>query len=172
MAAKKRVRRGAHDEQNPVSLKKILFLGFSTVILISFFLLLGSVFFKSANAATSISFIQASASSATTKATSKNISFTKAVKQGDLLVGLFAQSNASGQVKVSDNVNGAWTRGGSEKFSNGAGDIALFYKTNSKASSTGITITASASASTYLSYGVSEYSGIATTSALDRSFIS
>src|SRR5271155_1105118 len=126
------------DDRNHLPLfsskKTLNFLSFFAVILLSFFFLLGSASLKSANAA-GITFVQAAAASPTTKATSEKITFSKAVQNGDLLVGWFAQKNATGQVSVSDNVNGAWTRGPSEEFTNGSGDIALYYKANSKASS-------------------------------------
>ena len=55
------------------------------------------------------------------------MSLTKPVQAGDLLVGWFAQYAVSGNVQVSDNVNGAWTgASGSEQFGS-KGDIALYY---------------------------------------------
>ena len=92
--------------------------------------------------------------------------------QGDLLVGWFAQYDATGQVQVSDNVNGAWTRAqASEHFTSGGGDIALYYVQNSHAALTGITITVSAAAATYLPSAAAEFSGVATTAALDQSAV-
>ncbi len=46
--------------------------------------------------------------------TTTTLALTSAVHAGDLLVGWFGQYNSTGQVQVSDNVNGAWTRGASE----------------------------------------------------------
>ena len=79
------------------------------------------------------------------------------------------QYNAAGHVAVSDNVNGAWTRSPvSTTFSNGGGDLALFYVQNAIAAPTGLTITITASSPTYLEAALAEYSGVATTGALDQ----
>ena len=102
----------------------------------------------------------------TGKLTSTTVSLTKPVAAGDLLVGWFAQYASSGQVQVSDKVNGAWTRASSsEKFSS-QGDIALYYLAGSKAAAGGITITVSAATATYLQGTVAEYSGVAATGPL------
>jgi hypothetical protein len=104
-------------------------------------------------------FVQAAASSPGTKTTSQNIPFGQ-VTQGDLLVGWFAQYNAVGQVSVSDSVDGAWTRSAySETFSNGGGDLALFY-TYARSTVSSLTITAGAATATYLPYALAEYRGI------------
>ena len=58
---------------------------------------------------------------------SLTLSLAGAVTKGDLLVGWFGQYGANGQVRVSDNVNGPWTRSVAETFSNGTGDLALYY---------------------------------------------
>jgi hypothetical protein len=93
------------------------------------------------------------------------------VGAGHLLVGWFAQYDASGQVQVSDNVNGAWTRApASEHFNNGGGDLALYYAQNTRAA-TSLTITTSAAGPTYLPSAVAEYSGVATTNALDQTAV-
>src|SRR5207237_1358774 len=50
------------------------------------------------------------------------------IAEGDLIVGMFAQYDANGQVGVTDNVNGAWTRSVSTTWRGSAGtagDIAL-----------------------------------------------
>ena len=81
--------------------------------------------------------------------TSFTISF-GAVGQGDLLVGWFGEYDSAGQVSVSDNVNGAWTRSPASTTWNGAtGDIALYYRANSTAAAS-LTITVSAANATYL----------------------
>src|SRR5207237_217175 len=113
-------------------------------------------------------FVQAGAASTGTMVTSTTIKLAKPVAQGDLLVGWFAQYNASGTVSVSDNVNGAWQRAAGETFSYGGGDIALYYLAGSRASATGLTITISGAAATYLQGSASEYSGVAATSPLDQ----
>jgi hypothetical protein len=117
-----------------------------------------------------ITFVQAQALSPGNKFSSEQIVFANPVKAGDLLVGWFAQYDASGQVSVSDNVNGAWTRATSEHFSNGGGDLALYYKLNS-APSSNLVITVSANGSTYLPYAVSEYSGLSATASLDQTAV-
>ena len=49
-----------------------------------------------------------------------------------------------------------------------AGDLALFYLQNSASAPSGLTVTVTATSPTYLQGAVSEYSGIATTGALDQ----
>ena len=117
-------------------------------------------------ASTSASFVQGTAFS-TAKLTSTTVSLTKPVQAGDLLVGWFAQYAAAGNVQVSNNVNGAWTRAsGSEQFGGAKGDIALYFLAGSPAAASGITITVSASAAAYFQGGVADYSGVATSSPL------
>ena len=112
-------------------------------------------------ASTSVSFVQGTAFS-TAKLTSTTVSLTKPVQAGDLLVGWFAQYAVAGNVQVSNNVNGAWTRAsGSEQFGGTKGDIALYYLAGSKAAAGGLTITVSASAAAYFQGAVAEYSGVA-----------
>ena len=103
-------------------------------------------------------------------ATSTTLSLTGAVHAGDLLVGWFGQYNSTGQVKVSDNVNGTWTRGASEPWSS-SGDLALYYVQNSAAAVSGLTITIAASTATYLEAAASDYSGVARTGALDQAVV-
>jgi chitodextrinase len=102
------------------------------------------------------------------KVASVTIQLTKPVSAGDLLAGWFGQYDSAGQVQVSDNVNGAWTRSSATTFSNGGGDIALYYLQNSAAAQAGLTITISASNPTYLEAALADYSGMATTGALDQ----
>src|SRR5207302_1759686 len=102
-----------------------------------------------------VTFVQAAATATGSAVTSTTISLAKPVSQGDLLVGWFAQYNASGTVSVSDNVNGAWQRAAGETFNFGGGDIALYYKAGSKASAAGVTITISAGGATYRQAAVS-----------------
>ena len=120
-------------------------------------------------AAGGITPVQSGAISTAGRVSSATIPFGTVVQAGDLLVGWFAQYDSTGQVQVSDNVNGAWTRAGaSTTFSNGGGDIALYYVQNSKAAPFGLTITVSSSSATYLEASAAEYSGVATTAALDQ----
>lgn len=121
--------------------------------------------------ATSPAFVQGAANSPGTRSTSATLALGQPVAAGDLLVGWFAQYDSTGHVQVSDNVNGAWTRASSETFTNGGGDIALYYVQNTKAAPSGLTITISAATATYLPSAVSEYSGISATSALDQTAV-
>lgn len=121
--------------------------------------------------ASSPAYVQGAANSPGTRATSTTLTLTQPVAAGDLLVGWFAQYDSAGHVQVSDNVNGAWTRSAAETFTNGGGDIALYYVQNTKAAPSGLTITISSSAATYLPSAVSEYSGIATSGALDQTSV-
>jgi hypothetical protein len=121
--------------------------------------------------AASISYVQGAAQAAGSPATTQTLTFSKPVAAGDILVGWFAQYNSSGQVSVSDSVNGAWSRSVSETFSSGGGDIALFFFQNSAPAPNGLTITISATNATYLQSSAAEYSGVAATNALDQAAI-
>jgi chitodextrinase len=123
-----------------------------------------------AAAASSVKWVQGGVVGTGTKVTITTITFSKPVSAGDLLVGWFGQYDSSGQVSVSDNVNGAWTRSSAAtKFgSSGKGDIALFYVQNAAAAPTGLIITISATNATYLQAAAADYSGVATTGALDQ----
>lgn len=92
------------------------------------------------------------------------------VAAGDLLVGSFAQYDSTGQVTVSDNVNGAWTRATGTTWRGGSapGDVALYYSANSKATPGGLTITIGSTSATYLQAAAAEYSGVATVNPLDQ----
>src|SRR5207249_5800430 len=82
--------------------------------------------------AASPEFVQGAAASSADRISSDTLTLTEPVSAGDLLVGWFSQFNAPGEVQVSDNVNGPWTRSASTTFS-GSGDIALYYRENSAA---------------------------------------
>ncbi|MGZ4569677.1 MAG: beta strand repeat-containing protein [Blastococcus sp.] len=117
-------------------------------------------------------FVQGIATSPGSRLPSLTLTLSKPVSAGDLLVGWFGQYNAAGQVTVSDNVNGAWTRSSaSETWSNGTGDIALFTVANSKAAPGGLSVTISASAPAYLQEAIADFSGVATTSPLDQAAV-
>ena len=93
------------------------------------------------------------------------------IAKGDLIVGMFGQYDANGQVGVTDNVNGAWTRSVSTTWRGSAGtagDIALYYFANSAAAPAGLTITISAPTATYLQGSAGEYSGVAALNPLDQ----
>ena len=114
-------------------------------------------------------FQQGAAFASGTRATSQTFTLSRPVHAGDLLVGWFAQYNVSGQVTVSDNLNGAWARApGSLTFQSDTGDIAMYYLPNSKASASGLTITVSAPAPAYLQGTAAEYSGVAVAGPLDQ----
>src|SRR5206468_1393683 len=92
------------------------------------------------------------------------------VQAGDLLVGWFSQFGATGQVRVSDNVNGPWTRSVSTTWG-GSGDIALYYRQNSAAAPSGLTVTALPPASAYVQEAVAHYRHVATAGALDQAVV-
>jgi hypothetical protein len=120
-------------------------------------------------AAAGIGAVQSAAIATPAKVTTTTITLSKPVGAGDLLVGWFAQYNATGQVQVSDNVNGAWTRASaSTTFSSGSGDIALYYLQDSQAAPFGLTITITATSATYLEAAAGDYTGVATSGALDQ----
>ena len=124
------------------------------------------------SAPSGIHYVQAGAFATATAVTQTTVALTGAVSAGDLLVGWFAQYNSGGPVQVSDNVNGASTRSTSTTFSNGGGDIALYYVQNAAASPYGVTVTVSSAAPTYLEGVAGEYSGVASAGALDQAAVS
>src|SRR5205809_7309447 len=121
-------------------------------------------------AVASPTFVQGAAFSTGSRVPSLTVTLTRPVAQGDLLVGWSAQYNAPGPAQVSDNVNGTWTRAaaGSLTFDDDTGDIALYYRENSQAAPSGMTITVSASSGTYLQGTVADYSGVALAGSLDQ----
>ena len=113
-------------------------------------------------------FVQGAAFS-TAPISATTVTLTAPVAQGDLLVGWFSEYAASGEVQVSDNVNGAWTRAPrSLHFLDDTGDIALYYRENSQAAPSGMAVTVSASSGAYLQGTVAEYSGVALAGSLDQ----
>jgi hypothetical protein len=116
-------------------------------------------------------FIQGTAASPGSRLPSLTLTLSHPVAAGDLLVGWFGQYNAPGQVQVSDNVNGAWTRGPSETFTSGTGDIALEYVANTQAAPNGLTITVSASAPAYLQEAIAEFRGLSAVNPLAASAV-
>ena len=121
-------------------------------------------------AAESPEFIQGAAASTGTRLPSYTLRLSESVLAGDLLVGWFGQFGAPGEVQVSDDVNGPWTRSVSTTWS-GTGDIALFYRENSAPAPSGLVITVRASAPAYLQEAVADYRGVATAGALDQATI-
>ena len=120
---------------------------------------------------TTPTFVQAATFSTGSRVSTVTVTLTQSVAQGDLLVGWVSQYGAAEQVQVSDDVNGAWTRGpGSLRFMDDTGDIALYYRENSQAAPGGltITVTVSSSAPAFLQGSVADYSGIALAGALDQ----
>lgn len=116
--------------------------------------------------------VQGSAVATGARVSSLAIQLTGPVGAGDLLVGWFGQYDAPGQVSVSDNVNGAWTRSSaSTTFSNGGGDIALYYLQDSAGAPNGVTVTITATSPTYLQGSVGEYKGVALTNSLDQTAV-
>ncbi len=114
-------------------------------------------------------FVQGTVMTTGSRVTSSTIALGPVAK-GDLLVGWFGQYDSTGQVSVSDNVNGAWTRSASTTWHGGSspGDIALYYFANAAAAPSGLTITISVTTATYLQGSPAEYSGVATVNPLDQ----
>src|SRR5260370_34885996 len=86
-------------------------------------------------------FVQGAVVSTGSKVTSVTLTMGP-VARGDLLVGWFAQYDSTGQVPVTDHVNGAWTRAPiSTPWHGGTppGAIALYYLANSAAAPSGLT---------------------------------
>src|SRR5437879_491697 len=119
--------------------------------------------------ATTPTFVQGSAFSTGSRVLTTSVTLTSPVAGGDLLVGWLSQYNVSGQVQVSDNVNGAWTRASASlHVLDDTGDIALYYHENSQAAPSGMTITVSVSSTAYLQGTVADYSGVALAGSLDQ----
>src|SRR5438552_2846280 len=119
--------------------------------------------------ATAPTFVQGATFTTGSRVLTTTVTLTGPVAGGDLLVGWFSQYDVPGQVQVSDNVNGAWTRAPeSLHFLNDAGDIALYYRENSQAAPSGMTITVSAPDAAYLQGTVAYYAGIAVAGSLDE----
>src|SRR5438128_8536298 len=118
---------------------------------------------------TAPTWVQGAALSTGSRVSTVTVTLTRPVAQGDLLVGWFSQYDAPEQVRVSDNVNGTWTRApGSLTFLSDTGDIALYYRENSQAAPRGMTITVSVSSGTYLQGTVADYSGVALAGSMDE----
>src|SRR6266566_4253504 len=122
-----------------------------------------------AGQATTPAFVQGGAFSTGDRVLTTTVTLADPVAGGDLLVGWFSQYNVPGQVQVSDNVNGAWTRApGSLHFMDDTGDIALYYRENSQRAPSGMTITVSASSAAFQQGTVADYSGVALFGSLDQ----
>src|SRR6059036_865039 len=122
-----------------------------------------------AQQSTTPTFVQGAAFSSASRVSTLTVTLTRPVAQWDLLVGWFSQFDAPEEVQVSDDVNGTWTRvPGSLTFMSDTGDIALYYRENSQAAPSGITITVSVSSTAYLQGSVAEYSGVALAGSLDQ----
>src|SRR5438093_7932519 len=118
---------------------------------------------------TTPTWVQGAAFSTGSRIPTVTVTLSRPVAQGDLLVGWFSQYDAPEQVRVSDNVNGAWTRAPkSLTFLDDTGDIALYYREDSQAAPGGMTITVSVSSTAYLQGTVAEYSGVALAGSLDQ----
>src|SRR5712691_3798210 len=119
--------------------------------------------------ATAPTFVQGATFATGARVLTTTVTLTRPVASGDLLVGWISQYDVPGQVQVSDNVNGAWTRAPeSLHFLNDAGDIALYYRENSQAAPSGVTLTVSAPDAAYLQGTVADYAGIAVAGSLDE----
>ncbi len=119
-----------------------------------------------------VRYVQGTSTGTGSKVASIMITLTQPVGAGNLLAGWFGQYDSTGQVQVSDNVNGAWTRSAATTtFGSGSGDLAMYYVQNSKAAPSGLTITVSATNPTYLEAALADYSGVATSGALDQTAV-
>jgi hypothetical protein len=116
-------------------------------------------------------FVQGAAASTGTHVSSYTLTLPEPVLTGDLLVGWFSQFGASGQVQVSDNVNGPWTRSVSTTWG-GSGDIALFYRQKSAPAPAGLTIKVAGAAPAYLQEVAAHYRNVAQVGALDQAVVS
>jgi phosphatidylinositol-3-phosphatase len=124
-------------------------------------------------AAADVTFVQGKGFDDSGTSPSVPVSLSRPVGAGDLLVGWFAQYGAAGRVRVSDNINGAWTRApGREQFGGVRGDIALYYLAGSKAAASGLTITVSAASGADFQGSAAEYSGAGTSSPLSAMAVS
>src|SRR5213083_1424920 len=118
---------------------------------------------------TTPTWVQGAALSTGSRVSTVTVTLTHPVAQGDLLVGWISQYDAPGQVRVSDDVNGTWTRApASLTFLDDTGDIALYYRENSQSAPREMTITVSVSSGTYLQGTVADYSGVALAGSLDE----
>src|SRR5438128_1844570 len=115
-------------------------------------------------------FVQGVAASSATRLPFDILILSEPVLPGDLLVGWFGQFTAPGEVHVSDDVNGPWTRSVSTTFG-GTGDIALFYRKNFFPAPSGLVITVWASAPAYLQEAVAHYRHVAAVGALDQALV-
>ncbi len=106
-----------------------------------------------------VAFVEATAFSPGVRQTSVSVRMTPALLTDDILVAWVAQYDAAGRVTVSDSVDGAWTRGPSLRFSNGGGDIALFW-TKPLLALTGVTVKVSAATPTFLAGSIAHYRGL------------
>ena len=116
-------------------------------------------------------FVQGAAASTGTHVSSYTLTLPEPVLTGDFLVGWFSQFGASGQVQVSDNVNGPWTRSVSTTWG-GSGDIALFYRQKSAPAPAGLTIKVAGAAPAYLQEVAAHYRNVAQVGALDQAVVS
>jgi hypothetical protein len=113
-----------------------------------------------------VSFVEGLSFSPGTRVTSQSASFGHTALVGDLLVAWVSEFDGPGQVQVSDNADGPWTRVTSERFTNGGGDIALFIA--QPALNLGVvTVTVSSSAATFIAGSVAHYRGIGLLGSLD-----
>lgn len=106
-----------------------------------------------------VQFVEATAFSPGVRQTSVSVRMGPALLTDDLLVAWVAQYDATGRVAVSDPVDGAWTRGPSLRFSNGGGDIALFWVKPLLAPA-GLTVRVSSATPTFLAGSIAHYRGL------------
>ncbi len=107
----------------------------------------------------SVAFVQAASGS--TSGTSLGVAYSANVQAGDLLVGQF---RTTGTTSVSDSVNGSWTEA-VQTTSEGVVH-SVWYRQNAAAGKTTVTVSGASSGSLRVVLG--EYSGVATSGALDQ----
>ncbi len=116
-------------------------------------------------------YVQSGAVGTSTRVGSATVALNQPVRAGDLLVGWFGQYDASGQVQVSDNIDGAWTRVQGQTYSSGSGDVALYYTKARAAAAHGVIVSVSAATPTYLQAAVGDYWGTAAAGAFAASAV-
>ena len=106
-----------------------------------------------------VQFVEATSFSPGVRQTAVSVHLTPALLTDDVLVAWVAQYDSTGPVAVSDSVDGAWRRGPSLRFSNGGGDIALYW-VKPLLALTGVTVKVSAAQPTFLAGSIAHYRGL------------
>ncbi len=115
-----------------------------------------------------IAYVQSTSVAGGVSVTSATITYGGGITAGSLLVCGIATFNNPGAITVSDNVNGSWTQAGTNIVQSQTG-VAIFYFLNSAATSgpSTLTVTINTTNGAFITRAVGEYSGVATSSALN-----